>query len=166
VRARPWPPTELVKPGLKTCCAAERKERTVRRGGSSGTLVATRGEGGTRRQAAAEKSVASGSSPPCRCVVNCSVEASHNATRWRNSSSAAASWFAAAILISQVAMHKSCAGLTRPGAARTMQPFRAVRLDVSAAATEERLRLHNLSPQKGSRRDEKRKGRGYGGHQV
>jgi len=40
-----------------------------------------------------------------------------------------------------------------------------VRLDVAAAETE-RYRLHNLSPQKGSRRDEKRKGRGYGGHQV
>jgi large subunit ribosomal protein L15 len=29
----------------------------------------------------------------------------------------------------------------------------------------ERLRLHNLSPQDGSRRQNKRKGRGYGGHQ-
>jgi large subunit ribosomal protein L15 len=57
-------------------------------------------------------------------------------------------------------------GLSRPVPARAMQPFRAVRLEVSAAATEERLRLHNLSPQKGSRRDNKRKGRGYGGHQV
>lgn len=36
---------------------------------------------------------------------------------------------------------------------------------VCAAASDERLRLHNLSPQKGSRRDNKRKGRGYGGHQ-
>lgn len=56
-------------------------------------------------------------------------------------------------------------GVNRPVASKAMQPFRAVRLDVSAAATEERLRLHNLSPQKGSRRDNKRKGRGYGGHQ-
>eukprot|EP00878_Enallax_costatus_P000806 GHUV01000930.1.p1 GENE.GHUV01000930.1~~GHUV01000930.1.p1 ORF type:complete len:247 (+),score=95.48 GHUV01000930.1:103-843(+) len=54
--------------------------------------------------------------------------------------------------------------LCRPVAARSVQPFRAVRLDVAAAETE-RYRLHNLSPQKGSRRDEKRKGRGYGGHQ-
>eukprot|EP00882_Tetradesmus_deserticola_P001800 GHRQ01001932.1.p1 GENE.GHRQ01001932.1~~GHRQ01001932.1.p1 ORF type:complete len:247 (+),score=101.11 GHRQ01001932.1:185-925(+) len=53
----------------------------------------------------------------------------------------------------------------RIGAARAVQPLRAVRLDVAAAADTERLRLHNLSPQKGSRRDEKRKGRGYGGHQ-
>jgi hypothetical protein len=57
-------------------------------------------------------------------------------------------------------------GLSRPVPSRAMQPFRAVRLDVSAAATEERLRLHNLSPQKGSRRDNKRKGRGYGAGQV
>lgn len=55
--------------------------------------------------------------------------------------------------------------LGKAGAARAVQPLRAVRLDVAAAETE-RLRLHNLSPQKGSRRDEKRKGRGYGGHQV
>jgi hypothetical protein len=55
--------------------------------------------------------------------------------------------------------------LGKAGAARAVQPLRAVRLDV-AAADSERLRLHNLSPQKGSRRDEKRKGRGYGGHQV
>lgn len=55
--------------------------------------------------------------------------------------------------------------LGRAVPARAVQPFRAVRLDVAAAETE-RLRLHNLSPQKGSRRDEKRKGRGYGGHQV
>jgi hypothetical protein len=56
--------------------------------------------------------------------------------------------------------------LGKAGAARAVQPLRAVRLDVAAAADSERLRLHNLSPQKGSRRDEKRKGRGYGGHQV
>jgi hypothetical protein len=55
--------------------------------------------------------------------------------------------------------------LGKAGAARAVQPLRAVRLDV-AAADSDRLRLHNLSPQKGSRRDEKRKGRGYGGHQV
>jgi len=55
--------------------------------------------------------------------------------------------------------------LCRPVPSRSVQPFRAVRLDVAAAETE-RYRLHNLSPQKGSRRDEKRKGRGYGGHQV
>lgn len=36
----------------------------------------------------------------------------------------------------------------------------------AAAATEERLRLNNLSPQEGSRRKEKRKGRGYGAGQV
>ncbi|KAF8060545.1 RPL15 [Scenedesmus sp. PABB004] len=47
---------------------------------------------------------------------------------------------------------------------RALQPVRAARVSV-AAAEGERLRLHNLSPQKGSRRDEKRKGRGYGGHQ-
>lgn len=35
----------------------------------------------------------------------------------------------------------------------------------AAAGVEERLRLHNLSPQVGARRDEMRKGRGYGGHQ-
>jgi len=35
----------------------------------------------------------------------------------------------------------------------------------TATAPSERLRLHNLSPQDGARRDNKRKGRGYGGHQ-
>lgn len=35
----------------------------------------------------------------------------------------------------------------------------------TAAPTGERLRLHNLSPQDGARRANKRKGRGYGGHQ-
>jgi len=35
----------------------------------------------------------------------------------------------------------------------------------AASAAEPRLRLHNLSPQDGSRRQNKRKGRGYGGHQ-
>lgn len=71
-------------------------------------------------------------------------------------------------IVLQVAMQKSIAGrgLTGSAPSRAMQPFRAVRLDVSAAATEERLRLHNLSPQKGSRRDNKRKGRGYGQGQV
>ncbi|KAI8477303.1 MAG: plastid/chloroplast ribosomal protein L15 [Monoraphidium minutum] len=57
--------------------------------------------------------------------------------------------------------------LGQPVAARRVQPFTAARgaVVVRAAAEPERLRLHNLSPQKGSRRDEKRKGRGYGGHQ-
>ncbi|KIZ06434.1 50S ribosomal protein L15 [Monoraphidium neglectum] len=56
----------------------------------------------------------------------------------------------------------------QPVAARRVQPFSAARGVVvvrAAAEPAERLRLHNLSPQKGSRRDEKRKGRGYGGHQ-
>lgn len=39
-----------------------------------------------------------------------------------------------------------------------VKPFRAVTVQVSAS---ERLRLNNLSPVKGSRRAEKRKGRGY-----
>jgi hypothetical protein len=56
--------------------------------------------------------------------------------------------------------------------ARCVAPFRAARAPAvraaaaADAAPAERLRLHNLSPQKGSRRDDKRKGRGYGGHQV
>ncbi len=50
--------------------------------------------------------------------------------------------------------------------ARVQAP-RAARMVVTAAAeTGDRLRLHNLSPQEGSRPDNKRKGRGYGGHQV
>jgi large subunit ribosomal protein L15 len=49
-------------------------------------------------------------------------------------------------------------------ASRAVLPARVTRVVVSAA--EERYRLHNLSPQEGSRRDNKRKGRGYGGHQV
>ena len=36
----------------------------------------------------------------------------------------------------------------------------------AAAPTAERLRLNNLSPQEGSRKKEKRKGRGYGSGQV
>lgn len=49
--------------------------------------------------------------------------------------------------------------------ARVQAP-RAARMVVTAAAeTGDRLRLHNLSPQEGSRPDNKRKGRGYGGHQ-
>eukprot|EP00775_Hariotina_reticulata_P008075 gene8075-8270_t len=69
-------------------------------------------------------------------------------------------------LTQPVSMQKSISGssLCRPVPSRSVQPFRAVRLNVAAAETE-RYRLHNLSPQKGSRRDEKRKGRGYGGHQ-
>jgi hypothetical protein len=50
-----------------------------------------------------------------------------------------------------------------------VEPFSVARPGAAAVvvrAEAERLRLHNLSPQKGSRRDEKRKGRGYGGHQV
>lgn len=47
---------------------------------------------------------------------------------------------------------------------RASQPARTV--SVSVTASDERYRLHNLSPQEGSRRDNKRKGRGYGGHQV
>ena len=41
-------------------------------------------------------------------------------------------------------------------------------ITVAAAAAEpaERLRLNNLSPQEGARQKERRKGRGYGGHQV
>lgn len=58
--------------------------------------------------------------------------------------------------------------LAQPVAACRTQPFTAARggAVVVRAAEGERLRLHNLSPQKGSRRDELRKGRGYGGHQV
>lgn len=57
--------------------------------------------------------------------------------------------------------------LSQTAAACRVQPFRVARsVAVRAEAEPERLRLHNLSPQKGSRRDEKRKGRGYGGHQV
>eukprot|EP00891_Asterochloris_glomerata_P003197 jgi/Astpho2/3197/Aster-05726 len=46
--------------------------------------------------------------------------------------------------------------------ARACKPIAA-----AAAATEpaERLRLNNLSPQEGARQKERRKGRGYGGHQ-
>lgn len=104
-----------------------------------------------------------------RGAVNCCGLVSPDISRWRYAGSVAFVVCPAppsSSNLSQVAMHKSCAGLTRPAASRAMQPFRAVRLDVSAAATEERLRLHNLSPQKGSRRDEKRKGRGYGAGQV
>ena len=36
----------------------------------------------------------------------------------------------------------------------------------AAAPTADRLRLNNLSPQEGSRKKEKRKGRGYGSGQV
>ncbi|PNG99693.1 50S ribosomal protein L15, chloroplastic, partial [Tetrabaena socialis] len=41
-----------------------------------------------------------------------------------------------------------------------VRPFRAV-VVASAAAESDRLRLHNLAPEPGSRRDQKRKGRGY-----
>lgn len=41
-----------------------------------------------------------------------------------------------------------------------VQPFRPIRLNV-VSASDERLRLHNLSPQEGSRRKNKRKGRGH-----
>ena len=51
----------------------------------------------------------------------------------------------------------------RPAAARCS----AQRLVTHAAAAQaERFRLNNLSPQEGSRRKEKRKGRGYGSGQV
>lgn len=124
--------------------------------------------GGTEQQ---QQTEFCGGAGPCRCVQSSQLYCS-GATRrdapviCRLSRLVVVCCCPQSSSISQVAMHKSCAGLTRPAASRAMQPFRAVRLDVSAAATEERLRLHNLSPQKGSRRDEKRKGRGYGGHQV
>ena len=56
------------------------------------------------------------------------------------------------------------ARLPRPCAAGPL----AVRAQAAAVAApeEERLRLNNLSPNPGSRPEEKRKGRGYGGHQV
>jgi hypothetical protein len=47
---------------------------------------------------------------------------------------------------------------------RAAAPLRAARLEVTAA--DERYRLHNLRPQEGARQDNKRKGRGYGGHQA
>lgn len=47
---------------------------------------------------------------------------------------------------------------------RSVQPFRSAHV-VRAEVEPERFRLHNLSPQEGSRRANKRKGRGYGGHQ-
>lgn len=57
--------------------------------------------------------------------------------------------------------HFLCA--PRPAAARCA----AKRSVTHAVAAEtERFRLNNLSPQKGSRRQEKRKGRGYGAGQV
>ena len=51
---------------------------------------------------------------------------------------------------------------------RRSAPPLAVRAAVAEAGveTEERLRLHNLAPQPGSRRPNKRKGRGYGAGQV
>lgn len=52
----------------------------------------------------------------------------------------------------------------------SVRPFTAARqprsLVVVNASSDARLRLHNLSPEPGSRRDEKRKGRGYAAGQV
>eukprot|EP00195_Chlamydomonas_chlamydogama_P005661 CAMPEP_0202899878 /NCGR_PEP_ID=MMETSP1392-20130828/9123_1 /ASSEMBLY_ACC=CAM_ASM_000868 /TAXON_ID=225041 /ORGANISM="Chlamydomonas chlamydogama, Strain SAG 11-48b" /LENGTH=242 /DNA_ID=CAMNT_0049586173 /DNA_START=63 /DNA_END=791 /DNA_ORIENTATION=+ len=59
-------------------------------------------------------------------------------------------------MASKVAPSARCAAVVRP--------FKAARCQVVAMAGE-RLRLNNLSPWPGSRRDEKRKGRGYGAGQ-
>jgi large subunit ribosomal protein L15 len=73
-------------------------------------------------------------------------------------------------MITQQVLQRGFAGAQLQPAAG-VRPVRAARVQVAAAAqaaagSEERLRLHNLSPQEGSRKDNKRKGRGYGGHQV
>jgi hypothetical protein len=68
------------------------------------------------------------------------------------------------IVLPQVSANKAFLGGALCKPTRAVQPTRVARLEVVAEG--ERLRLHNLGPQKGSRRDEKRKGRGYGGHQV
>ncbi|GBF94308.1 50S ribosomal protein chloroplastic [Raphidocelis subcapitata] len=72
-------------------------------------------------------------------------------------------------MLAAKASQKAVTGLRPVAAARTV-PFTAARrtavvVCAAEAPAAERLRLHNLSPQKGSRRDNKRKGRGYGGHQ-
>jgi hypothetical protein len=54
--------------------------------------------------------------------------------------------------------------LTKSVPLRTARPFRSINVVVKAA--EDRLRLHNLSPAEGSRRQEKRKGRGHAAGQV
>lgn len=65
------------------------------------------------------------------------------------------------------ALARPSAGLVAPRTIRAATPARAIVVAAAAAVEDgERLRLHNLSPQTGSRRDEMRKGRGYGGHQV
>ena len=51
----------------------------------------------------------------------------------------------------------------RPFTPASVRAPRALVVSVSAS---DRLRLHNLSPEPGSRRDEKRKGRGYAAGQV
>jgi hypothetical protein len=60
---------------------------------------------------------------------------------------------------------RAFAAAAAPPPARRCVGVRAAAAATAEAGSGERLRLHNLSPQKGSRRDDKRKGRGYGGHQ-
>jgi hypothetical protein len=58
-------------------------------------------------------------------------------------------------------------GLTAlaPSARIAVRPFQAARCQVVVRAAD-RFRLDNLGPEPGSRREEKRKGRGYGAGQV
>ena len=56
--------------------------------------------------------------------------------------------------------------LSVPRSAATRCSVQRLVTYAAAAPTAERLRLNNLSPQEGSRRKEKRKGRGYGSGQV
>lgn len=54
------------------------------------------------------------------------------------------------------------ASAARPAA----RPALAVVCQAAAAGEDERLRLNNLSPQPGSKKNKNRKGRGYGAGQV
>jgi hypothetical protein len=56
--------------------------------------------------------------------------------------------------------------LSVPRSAATRCSVQRLVTYAAAAPTAERLRLNNLSPQEGSRKKEKRKGRGYGSGQV
>ena len=76
-----------------------------------------------------------------------------------------------------VQVNRSCSsdfatgGLLRPATRLCLKrkaPHATVAATATGATTEvaDRFRLNNLSPQKGARRQEKRKGRGYGSGQV
>lgn len=60
---------------------------------------------------------------------------------------------------------KRKAAYVAPKAAAATAPAPAIAVTESSDKSE-RFRLNNLSPQKGARRQEKRKGRGYGAGQV